>query len=102
MRRLLVLVLVIVAGCSGDDGSEIERTARPCAQLRDHLVDLRLAGVRGAPADLGVHREAMQRALGVDFITSCEKTMTAPQIDCATTAGDLAAVSACSASAAHL
>ena len=97
MRTLLVMVMV--AGCNGDDGGESERTARPCEQLRDHLVELRLAGARGTPTELAAHREAMQRALGDDFTATCEKTMTTPQIACAASAGDLAAVSECSASA---
>lgn len=94
MRRLLVLVIAV--GCGGDDANDAERVALPCEQLRDHLVDLRLAGAHGAPKDLAMHREAMQRALGDDFIASCEQHMTAPQIRCSTSAGDLAAVSACS------
>ncbi len=100
MRRLLVLVIA-VAGCNADDVGAAEPAARPCAQLRDHVVDLRLVSAHGAPKDLATHREAMQRALGDDFVSSCEKSMSASQIECGTAAGDLAAVSACSATAAR-
>ena len=93
-------MVIALAGCTADDGAA-EPAARPCALLRDHVVDLRLANAQGAPNDLALHREAMQRALGDDFVASCEKAMTASQIECGTGARDLAAVSACVAAAAR-
>ena len=87
-------VTASIAGCSGDD--DAVQTVRPCEQLRDHLVDLRVEGVRGKPDEVAQHRAAMRQALGDNFVASCERQMAATEIDCASKAADFAAVTACS------
>ena len=88
-------VIASIAGCSGDDDTVVQRV-RPCEQLRDHLVDLRVEGVRGKPDEVAQHRAAMRQALGDDFVASCERQMASTEVDCASKAADLAAVTACS------
>jgi hypothetical protein len=95
VRIAASFLLVTLAACSADETSEEERTASPCEQLRDHLVELRLEGATGTPDELAQHRAAMTRALGDDFVVSCEDSLDATQIACSTSATDLAAVSAC-------
>ncbi len=89
------LLLFTLAACSADDASEEERVGSPCEQLRDHLVDLRVRDATGTPDELAQHRAAMMRALGDDFVVSCEDNLGPTQIACATAATDLAAVTAC-------
>jgi hypothetical protein len=96
MKSCIVFLSLVLAACGADDASsEEERTASPCEQLRDHLVDLRVGTATGTPDELVQHHAAMTRALGDDFVTSCEDDLDAAQIACATSATDLAAVSAC-------
>ena len=91
----IAFLLLVLAACGAEDASTEERAASPCEQLRDHLVDLRVGNATGTPDQLAQHRAAMTRALGADFIESCEENLDATQIACSTSATDLAAVSAC-------
>ena len=103
MRKIPVLVLVAIAsigGCNGDDEAEVDQVVRPCEQLRDHLVDLRVDSASGKPDEVAQHRAAMRHALGDDFVASCERQMAASEIACASKAADFAAVTACSQPAA--
>lgn len=93
------LVVVMVAGCSADDADDVDRAKQSCEELRDHLIDLRLRTAHGDPKVVETHRAAMKKALGDDFVGSCQQRMTPSQIQCATSAGDFAAASACSARA---
>src|SRR4051812_9401958 len=93
--RMLLLALTLVA-CAADDSTEIDRAAVPCAQLRDHLVNLRLATAAGTPDELAQHRAAMEHALGDGFVASCERNLNASQIACSLQAPDLISASACS------
>jgi hypothetical protein len=111
---LLALVMLSLAACGSS--SDDEATARRrCEQLRDHVIDLRFPstataapetnthGSDGAPPpvfDPAPHRAAMKQALGDRFVDACAKHMTAAQLECALSAGDEAAVSACSGSSA--
>jgi hypothetical protein len=97
MRTAFLLLALAACGANdvADDVSKDERVASPCEQLRDHLVDLRVADATGTPAQLAQHRAAMTRALGDDFVASCEDNLDSQQIACSTAATDLAAVSAC-------
>lgn len=89
----LALALLFSA-CSTD---EAPSRARQCAKLRDHLIDLRLANATGV--DHAAHRKTMQRALGDDFVASCER-LAERQLECALGAKELAAATACTAAAA--
>lgn len=91
----IAFLIFALAACGTDDTSEEERVGTPCEQLRGHLVDLRLRDATGTPDELAQHRAAMTRALGDDFVVSCEDNLDPAQIACATAATDLAAVSTC-------
>lgn len=87
-----------LAACGADEiPDDEERAATPCEELRDHLVDLRVGSATGTADELAQHRAAMRRALGDDFVQSCEDNLGPTQIACSTAAADLAAVSACTA-----
>ena len=90
-------LLVALVACSFDDTSEVERPIPPCAELKAHLIDLRLEMATGTPDQLIQHRQAMERALGDDFVASCEKNMNPAQITCALFAAGLQAAMACAA-----
>ncbi|MGE0402089.1 MAG: hypothetical protein AB7T06_35640 [Kofleriaceae bacterium] len=91
MRKIL-LVLLIVAACGDDQDLAIQERTR-CEQLRDHLVDLRLAD--SASTEKDAHREAMRNALGSNFLDDCAR-MPARDIDCAFAATDVNAAASCS------
>ena len=103
---MTLCVWVALVGCSSDD--EVSRAK--CEKLRDHLVDLRLAGVTQVTTtsgsatqvpgvDVAAHRAAMKHALGESFLSSCQKTQNADQIKCALAANDTEIALACSKSA---
>jgi len=93
MRALLVALLSCGA-CSSTD--TVDRAK--CERLRNHVIDLRLQETKVlTPAELAQHRAAMTQALGDSFISSCEKSMSLEQINCAMRASDLhAATNECS------
>lgn len=82
MRCLLVMVSFMLACAS--EGSE-EARAHQCRQLREHLVDLRLAG---ASVDVEAHRATITRALGDRFLSRCATDLTDAQLKCALKASD--------------
>ncbi len=87
----LALIVCLVMGCS--DESEDEVTAKPCVELRDHVIGLKLADA--TQVDRDAHRAAMRRALGDEFVTQCQTAMTETQITCALRAADSGALTAC-------
>ena len=89
-----VIALFLLASCSSssDDGADPRRR---CEQLRDHLIDVRLAA---SDIDLTAHRAAMKQALGDHFVDACASKMTGDQIRCALDAKDQAAADACTSS----
>ncbi|MDX2094206.1 MAG: hypothetical protein SFX73_40620 [Kofleriaceae bacterium] len=95
--RWLALFFVCF-GCSGDD--EDANTARRsrCEQVRNHLVELRLASATNV--DVAAHRTALRRALGDEFIARCETSMSDAVVSCALAASDSAGAAACNASSA--
>jgi len=92
------IVLAFAIGCGSEDTDEIADPARatPCERLREHLVDLRLAGVESI--DREAHREAHIVAMGNDFLAACA-TLPQSAVACATEATDSASAAACSAGA---
>ncbi len=88
--------LMLLMGCAGDAQDDGVATRKRCEKLRDHLVELRLADASGI--DHAAHREAMQRALGDDFIGSCTSSLTPTQVTCALDAKDTASATSCSSS----
>lgn len=93
MRMQFLLVVLLVA-CGGGAEAPAEVSQSPCEQVREHMIDLRLASA--AKIDREAHREAMRRALGEDFLTSCRETMTDSEIRCVLEARDSLATVACS------
>jgi hypothetical protein len=97
-RPAVVLVGGAVTGCASheDDGTRV------CTEMRDHLVELRLAessgptDERGQPLDLAPHRAAMKQALGADFIKQCQRDMSRAQTTCVLSAATLEVAKACS------
>lgn len=72
--------VLVCAACSSSEDA-VDR--RKCTQLRDHLIDLRLEGPPVEGVDLAQHRAAMKQALGDDFISRCQQTMSIEQLRCA-------------------
>jgi hypothetical protein len=46
-------------------------------------------------AEIEAHRRALSQALGNDFVSSCEATLSPHQIDCALAATDSSAAARC-------
>ena len=90
MGRLL-FVVALTASCASDEPTSEQR----CAQVRDRLIDLRLANAKGVEVD--GHRAAMKSALGDDFIQTCKTRLTVAQQQCVLRARDVAAATDCSA-----
>ena len=114
-------VVWIATACARTD----DDNRRACEQLRDHMVDLRVANERSdepiaeppAPTnplptmpapppaavatrplserELAAHRQALRQALSDGFLASCER-LTPAQRKCALAASDPAALAACS------
>ena len=91
MSKLLFMALAVLTGCDGDDEVATPRLS-PCEQLREHLIDLRLADAMHVDKD--AHREAMRDALGTDFLASCEK-FGDETVACALAATDSSGAAAC-------
>ncbi len=86
------LVVMVVAACGHDDDPDGDATRR-CAQVREHVIDLRLADASNI--DVAAHRVAMRNALGDGFVASCKATMTTAQASCVLSAVDAASANAC-------
>ena len=94
MQWLLVSVWVIaVAACAGA-GDEPSRTEQ-CERLREHLIDLRVANT--GDIDVRAHRAAMEQALGTEFLTTCERSVSDRELACGLRAIDAQGALACSA-----
>lgn len=94
MVKLIVLVsmLAVWVGCEGDPDEDPARRVSPCEQLRDHLIDLRLADAMHVDKD--AHREALRMAMGSDFLEGCSK-LSDDAISCVLEAHDSTTASAC-------
>jgi hypothetical protein len=91
MRRWLTFAFAAMLGCASSEDAE-ETRARQCSRLRDHLIELQLAGT---DANVEEHRTAMRGALGDAFIDQCSTQLTTRQIDCALGAKDRAQALEC-------
>ena len=91
MTRNLVL-LALLASCGGDDDEDAVARKTPCEQMRDHLIDLRLADAKHV--DQAAHRDPMKQAMGSDLLASCA-TLGNSQINYVIDAADLTSASAC-------
>jgi hypothetical protein len=68
MKKVL-LGLALLAACGDDESEQMARTT-PCEELREHLIDLRLAEA-SPKVDKEAHRVAMRGAFGDAFLSSC-------------------------------
>jgi len=94
VRGALIVTLLLSCADNSDNGAA---EARRCEQLRDHLVEIRLADVHIATGvDREAHRVAMKTALGGEFVASCTSKLTESQVNCALRATDTAGAAACS------
>ncbi len=93
MRINLILILALAVACTSVDPGDARQR---CADLRDHVVELRLGDVGNPDVDLAAHRAAMQQALGEPFVERCVSELSEPQIHCAMSATESQAVAACS------
>lgn len=96
--REAMLVVVLVFGCGTEDANDAADPipATRCERLREHLVDLRLAGVESIDKD--AHRKIHIAAMGNDFLTACG-AMPDATISCALGAADTASAVACNVGA---
>jgi len=90
MRTLLLTTLLVA--CNGDDG-DVTPVRAPCEQLREHLIDLRLADV-SPKIDKAAHREALRGAFGETFFSTCSQ-MSEDGRACALSATTLSDATAC-------
>jgi hypothetical protein len=93
----------MLVACGGGGGKEDEGRARAqqCAQLRDHLVELRLASVTNLGNDVAQHRAALTQALGPQFVETCATRTSKEQVACALAAKDAEAAADCSSPVAN-
>jgi hypothetical protein len=93
-KRAGLLLLIGACGtCGTDEEHDSPTPSTPCERLRDHLVELRMADVRGV--DVEPHREAMKQAMGSTFLTTCAKDITSSQLGCAMASSDLVSAGQC-------
>jgi hypothetical protein len=97
--RLVVAWTVLVGGCASRPNEQDPASLQLCTEMRDHLVELRLASAAGV--ELAPHREALKRALGADFLNACVAKWTVGQARCVIAAADSTAAGACSAPITH-
>jgi hypothetical protein len=91
VRRVDALLAVTLLTACGSSSDVVD--AARCGRLRDHVVDLRLNGL--TDVDVAAHRAVLQRALGDDFVASCQRTLTAAELTCMLEAPTSAQIEAC-------
>ena len=100
--RVWLLLTALLAGCGDDASDKDAETARAedCRRVRDHLVDLRLAGSAAlGKIELEKHRAALVTALGTQFMDSCTTTLSDQQVVCLLASGDSDDINACNTAA---
>jgi uncharacterized metal-binding protein YceD (DUF177 family) len=71
---------------------------RACEQLRDHLIDVRLAGASGLDATaMAAQRSALHASMGAEFTAACQRTMVRTTVQCALAASDGLGLAECEA-----
>jgi hypothetical protein len=89
-RLMFTVALSMLASCAAEEPTPQRR----CEQVRDRLIELRLANATGV--DIQAHREAMKNALGDAVVASCTSNLTVSQQQCVLKARDSAAATVCS------
>jgi hypothetical protein len=90
-----LLAAALLASCGGGKEDEARARTQQCKQLRDHLVELRLASATNLGNDLAQHRAALTQALGPQFLDACATRTSKDQIACALAAKDSQAAADC-------
>jgi hypothetical protein len=90
MRRIIACVALLHCGCATDSGPTKPST-KACEQLRDHVVDLRVAELH---QDREAHRAALKQALGDHYVSSCVERPRA-RFDCEMKASSIDALRNC-------
>ena len=91
MRCLAIVVAIMLGACASSDKSE-HATQAQCERVRDHLVELRVAGTQ---ADARAHANAIKEALGSRFTDQCVATVDRAQVDCSLAAKDATSALSC-------
>jgi hypothetical protein len=91
----VLVVCLICAACGSDPQATQDSSTVACEKLREHLLDVRVAGVT---SHRDAHRAALSRSLGDDFVARCERTKTQADLDCEMAAKTTAQLRVCRAS----
>ena len=91
MRMLVGLWLLGLTSCADPEDTSPSRAT--CVQLREHVVELRLAGLPASDAPL--HRAALRDALGDRFVEQCQ-LLSGAEATCGLAATDSTSLAACS------
>ena len=97
----LLLLLLALPACAGADDPD-GPSRQDCAQLRDHIVDLRLAAADQAghlgAGERAQHRAALQAAAGTSYLDEGTTSRTPHEVTCLLAASSLDSLNACTAS----
>ena len=94
-RVVLFAMLFVVACDESEDAAAIgedDVLQRRCSELREHVVDLRVAS---ATVDREQHRNALRNALGDKYVNDCVHTYTVGAIECALATRDNDEIAQC-------
>jgi hypothetical protein len=96
MKRWLVIAALAAGACSKGPSED------QCKQLLEHLIDLEFkkggaatAATDAMKADLAKQKAAVLETKTPDFMTACVDKTHRERVECALSAGDLAAVQKC-------
>lgn len=87
--RWPILVLVVLGACSSE--RVVER--HDCERLKEHLIDVRLAGVTD---DVEAHRATLRSAFADDFVDRCLES-SVDDLDCRLAAASWDELATCAA-----
>lgn len=96
LRLALLASGVSLAACSSSEPSR--PTLERCRELRSHVIELRIQSSSEAhvsPAVTALHRQALTRALGDKFISSCQAELSPREVACAMSASTQSDIRKC-------
>jgi hypothetical protein len=85
--RWLIPILAVLGACSSE--RVVERS--DCERLREHLIDVRLAGIT---TDVEAHRSTLRSSLREDFVDRCLES-SIDDLDCRLAAASWDELAAC-------
>jgi hypothetical protein len=102
MRLTLGIVIALgLSACTSSPEDEAADQLKRCVELRDHMIDLRLASAASSHIDIEPHRKALQNAVGAKIVDNCRHAMTQEEVKCALAAGTSESALACTGVAPH-